>query len=71
MKDGSRKSPRKTAGNKPHYLAGKYNKHKGGEGGKKLRGFVKKQAKECNSSSEDDSDRSVRPTVKSRGTAGG
>jgi hypothetical protein len=32
MEDGPRKSPRKTAGNKPHYLAGEYNKHKGGKG---------------------------------------
>ena len=71
MEDGPRKRPRKTAGNKPHYLAREYNKHKGGKGGKKLGGFVKKRAKECNSSSEDDSDRSVRPTVKSRGAAGG
>ena len=71
MEDGPRKSPRKRVGNKPNYLAGEYNEHKGGKGGKKLGDFVKKRAKECNSSSEDDSDRSVRPTKKSREAAGG
>ena len=33
---GPRKSPRKTAGNKPHYLAEEYNEDKGGKGGKKM-----------------------------------
>ena len=68
---GPRKSPRKTAGNKPHYLAKEYNKDKGGKGGKKMGGGRKKRAKECNSSSEDDSDGSVRQTKKSRGSEGG
>ena len=34
--DTSRTSPRKSAIQMPHYLARDYNKHKGGEGGKKL-----------------------------------
>jgi hypothetical protein len=71
MEDGPRKSPRKTAGNKPHYLAKEYNKDKGGKGGKKMGGGRKKRAKECNSSSEDDSDGGVSQTKKSRGSEGG
>ena len=71
MEDGSRKSPRKTAGNKPHYLAEEYNEDKGGEGGKKMGGGRKKRAKESNSSSEDNSDGNVRQTKKSRASEGG
>ncbi len=53
--DKKRKSPRKSAGQMPHYLAREYNEHKGGKGGKKSGGGGKKRAKEIESSSDDDS----------------
>ena len=75
--DAKRTSPRKSAGQMPHYLARESNKQKGGKGVKKLGGGVKKRAvKESESSSslsDDDSDSvaSVQPRKKSRGTTGG
>ena len=52
-----RKSPRKSAGQMPHYLARETIKQKGGGGKKKSGGGVKKRAeKESDLSSDDDSD---------------
>jgi hypothetical protein len=41
-----RKSPRKTAGEMPQYLAREYKENKRGQGGKKSGGDGKKQARE-------------------------
>ena len=40
-KDARRTTPRKSAGQMPHYLARESDKQKGGEGGKKSGGGVK------------------------------
>ena len=64
--DARRTSPRKSAGKMPHYLARESNKQKGGKGG-----GVKKQGKESNSLSNEDSDTSVKPRKKSWGAVGG
>ena len=45
-KDARRKSPRKTAGEMPQYLARECEENKRGQGGKKLGGDGKKQARE-------------------------
>jgi hypothetical protein len=68
--DARRMSPRKSVGQMPHYLGREDNEHKGGKGAKKSGGGVKKRAKECNSSLDDDSDTSVKPRKKSRGATG-
>ena len=70
--DARRTSPRKSVGKMLHCLARESNKQKGGKGGKKSGGGVKKQGKESDLSSDDDSDMSVKPSrKKSRGAAGG
>jgi hypothetical protein len=45
-KDARRKSPRKTAGEMPQYLAREYEENKRGQGGKKSGGDGKMQARE-------------------------
>jgi hypothetical protein len=45
-KDARRKSPRKTAGEMPQYLAKEYKENKGVQGGKKSGGDGKKRARE-------------------------
>jgi len=69
--DARRTSPRKSAKQMPHYLARESDEQKRGKGGKKSGGGVKKQGKESNSLSGDDSDASVKPRKKSRGATGG
>ena len=50
--DARRMSPRKSAGQMPHYLAREYNRQKRGKEGKKSGGGVKKRVKEGYSLSE-------------------
>ncbi len=72
-----RTSPRKSAGQMPHYLARETINYKGGGGGgeKKSGGGVKKRAaKESDSSSDDDSDSDTsgaKPRKKTRVATGG
>ncbi len=49
-KDARRKSPRKTAGEMPQYLAREYKENKRGQGGKKSGGDGKKRARETGKS---------------------
>jgi hypothetical protein len=70
-----RTSPRKSAGQMPHYLARETIKQKGGGGEKKSGGGVKKRvAKISDSSSDDDSDSDTsgaKPRKKTRVATGG
>ena len=70
-----RKSPRKSAGQMPHYLARETIKQKGGGGEKKSGGGVKKRVeKESDSSLDDDSDSDAsgaKPRKKTRVATGG
>ncbi len=68
--DARRRSPRKSAGQMPHYLGREDNEHKWGKGVKKLGGGVKIRAKESGSLSDNDSNTSVKPRKKSRGSTG-
>jgi hypothetical protein len=74
-KDARKTSPRKSAGQMPHYLARESIKQKGGVGEKKSGGGMKKRAaKESDSSSDDDSDSdtsSAKPRKKTRVATGG
>jgi len=71
--DARRTSPRKSAGQMPHYLARESNKEKGGKGVKKSRCGVNKRAvaEESESSSLSDSVGSIQPRKKSKGNTVG